>query len=141
MANTANYRGFVATFGLLDDHLILSDLWVYTDQETRPCLGNIEPIASGHDLEYKDMIFPICYEGSVRIAKGFVREMYVHMGFQKPSAFKTVIDLTFSEGKLVKTQDRSEEAKEIRGKFKEYYHSQSSIVNIEKSFSLDMEFI
>ncbi|MEM4721362.1 MAG: hypothetical protein QXT73_04810 [Candidatus Methanomethylicaceae archaeon] len=40
--------------------------------------------------------------GKLRLAKDFIQELYVHMGFQKPSAYQTVLDLLFEEGYLKK---------------------------------------
>jgi len=42
--------------------------------------------------------------------KGFyIEERYVHMGFQAPTAFRKVLDLTLENGRLVKHEDRSKD--------------------------------
>jgi hypothetical protein len=63
------------------------------------------------------------------------------MGFQKPSAFGTVIDLSFEDGLLVSSVDRSEDAAEIRGKFRDEYYGEGQIPEdaVSKAFSLQME--
>lgn len=139
--NTANYRGFKAKFKVHNNSLFLDALQVYTSADHEPLIGNIAPVASQMALQYSDMNFAIPYDGIIRIAKGFIDEFYIHMGYQKPSAFKTVIDLSFTGGQLVEAKDRSAEAETIRGKFKEQYESGDPFSSVEKAFSLDMEFV
>jgi hypothetical protein len=47
------------------------------------------------------------------------RELYVHMGFQPAWKYRTVLELLFDEGKLVKIRDVSEEIRELRNKMLE----------------------
>jgi len=65
------------------------------------------------------------------------------MGFPKPSAFKTVIDLTFEDGQLKETKNRSREMKKKRGTFKKFYNKYCKSGKIgqavEEAFSLDMD--
>ena len=62
------------------------------------------------------------------------------MGFQKPSAFETVLDFRFEEGKLLEVKDRSAEAKARRGAFKKRYEEVRGW-GIEEAFSLDMDWM
>ena len=99
---------------------------------------------SDYEARYKDVNLPVSsFTGKLRIARGFIDELYVHMGFPKPSAFKTVIDLTFEEGKLKKTKNRSREMKKKRGNFKKLYNKYCKSGKIgkavEEAFSLDMD--
>ena len=61
------------------------------------------------------------------------------MGYQKPTAFKTVLDITLKDGLLVKINDRSEEMEKKRGAFKKAYESGEMKKSIEEAFSLDMK--
>ena len=79
------------------------------------------------------------FTGKLRLARGFIEDLYVHMGFQKPSAFETVLDISLEEGKITDIKDRSQEAAKIRGQFKKRYVSEDSIAIIKKAFDLDME--
>ena len=91
--------------------------------------------------EYSDLNIQIDFGGELRLAADFIEEMYIHMGFQKPSAFKKVIDLFFEEGKLAKVLDLSEEAEYIRGYFKKKYRMDNNRHKaIMEAFGLDMEF-
>jgi hypothetical protein len=60
------------------------------------------------------------------------------MGYQKPSAFKTVLDITLKGGRVVEIKDRSQEMEERRGAFKKHYES-GNIQSIDEAFSLDMD--
>ena len=83
------------------------------------------------------------FTGKLRIARGFIDKLYIHMGFPKPSAFKTVLDLTFEDGKLKEKKDRSREMKKKRGTFKKLYNKYCKSGKIgqavEEAFSLDMD--
>ncbi len=61
------------------------------------------------------------------------------MGFQKPTAFKTVLDITLKDGKVVEIKDRAKEMEEKRGEFKKRFESGELRQSIEESFSLDMK--
>jgi hypothetical protein len=52
-----------------------------------------------------------------------------------------VIDLSFEDGLLVGSVDRSEDAAAIRGKFQEEYYGRGQIPHdaVRKAFSLEME--
>lgn len=40
--------------------------------------------------------------------------MYVHMGFQRPIAFKTVVEIEVDEGKVISLKDLSKQMEEQR---------------------------
>jgi hypothetical protein len=42
--------------------------------------------------------------------------MYVHLGFQRPIAYKTVIELQIKEGRILKVIDQSAYYKQLREK-------------------------
>ena len=78
------------------------------------------------------------YTGKIRLAKDFIEELYIHMGYQKPTAFKTVLDITLKDGQIVEINDRSQEIEQKRGAFKKHYES-NLIETIDDAFSLDMD--
>lgn len=61
------------------------------------------------------------------------------MGYQKPSAFKTVIDFTLKDGHVEQVNDRSKEIAKKRGKFKKKYEASDIIERVDDAFSLDMD--
>ena len=136
--------------------LVLSQITINSKSGDYPPINNVqadleigkqcfeskgEEYCSSDGGVYMDVGVRLTFTGKIRIAADFIGELYVHMGFQKPSAFETVIDLSFEDGLLVSTEDRSEDAAKIRGKFKEEYYGQGKIPEdaVRKAFSLEME--
>jgi hypothetical protein len=87
---------------------------------------------------YSEMDLKINFTGQIRLAKDFIDALYVHMGYQKPSSFNTVLDLTFRDGELVEINDRSNDVGKIRGKFKEDYDSVNSLKGVINAFNSNM---
>ncbi|MDO5562805.1 MAG: hypothetical protein Q4F74_04250 [Synergistaceae bacterium] len=121
--STGCWRGYVATFGVNNDgRLILWGLRIddYPADKQIPSLnGNapssIEPNGKDRkDLLYTDLDMLLQYSGSILITNGFLQWRYVHMGFQNPMYYETVIELTFHNGCLAETKDFSQEAKRLR---------------------------
>lgn len=81
----------------------------------------------------------IPFTGKIRLAKDFIRELYVHMGHQKATSFKTVLDIDLKDGKVVEIRDRSIEMEHKRGAFKKHYESGNMLETIDEAFSLDMD--
>lgn len=48
------------------------------------------------------------------VGKGFLREYYIHMGYQRAWAYENLRELIFENGKLMETFDHSEMAKKLR---------------------------
>jgi len=61
------------------------------------------------------------------------------MGFQKATAFQTVIDLDFRGGRLIDFRNRSEEMARKRGAFKERFGKGNLTRDILDAFSLDID--
>jgi hypothetical protein len=139
MIHTACYRGFYATYEIKEDSIFLKEVTM------RERDGNYEPInkvmpKQGEDgFVYQNINLLIPFTGKLRLAREFIQELYIHMGFQKPTAYKTVIDMSFEKGRLVEEKDRSEEAEAKRGAFKEHYKKSNIFTRIDEAFSLDME--
>ncbi|TFF84944.1 hypothetical protein EU523_00835 [Candidatus Heimdallarchaeota archaeon] len=121
-ASTACWRGFVAYYAVLEDRLIIDTLFIKCKEPKE--INGIEPkdetSFSPEDEEYAYIkhFFSYCYPkinleldftGSILIGKDFIDEMYVHMGFQRPITFRTVYELTFENGQLIKTVNKSKE--------------------------------
>jgi len=129
MMHTACYRGYVATFVVRRKHLYLDKLSVNDHSKSLIPINNKMPqpsrppddeeydekmIYSGRNREYIDIALPLLYTGSIIITDDFIEELYVHMGFQAPYKFLTVLQLTFKDGLLVSTNDLSSIAATIR---------------------------
>jgi hypothetical protein len=127
--STACRRGYVATFALLKEKLVLKKLYTNNGNKIEkeiPKINNKLPEISVReglidelkdtlrDFTYKNINLKILYTGSIIITKDFIRERYVHMGFQSPLSYNTVIQLTFNNGQLIAVKDFSGIAKSLR---------------------------
>jgi hypothetical protein len=112
------------------------------NEDYKPING-VMPILDSGQATYKNINIRVPFTGQIRLAKDFIWELYVHMGYQKPSAFETVIDLKFENGQIVEISDRSKEVAEIRGGFSNHYNKRRGLIGvfrrIKQAFSLDME--
>lgn len=138
MISTANYSGYIAKYAITNKKLLLSSFYINEKN------GNYLPIwgVESVDGNYKDINYIIPFTGTIRIAKDFIRELYVHMGIQKATAFETVLDIDIKEGIVVGINDRSEETKWKRGAFKKYFEESSDKSRIVfDSFRFDLDIL
>ena len=108
MMHTACYRGFYATYELTDEALFLREMTINDKNGNYPPIGGVEPARTRHEATYTGLKEIIDFAGKIRLAKDFIEELYIHMGFQKPTAFRTVLDITLKNGRPVKINDRSQ---------------------------------
>ncbi len=146
--NTACWRGFYSTYEIADKRIFLKEMTVLLEpRKDGKCktINNVLPQQiSDDEALYKEINLPVSsFTGKIRIARSFIDELYIHMGFPKPSAFKTVLDLTFEGGELKETKNRSREMKKKRGTFKKLYnkHCKNGKIGqaVEEAFSLNMD--
>jgi hypothetical protein len=121
--NTACRRGYVAEFSIYENNLALTTLMTNVHRKTKPiAINGIMPridIDNDKDYEfrewdYQNINLKLNYSGSIIITDGFIRERYVHMGFQSPFSYEVVIELSFKDGVLIKSNDMSQIAKQMR---------------------------
>ncbi len=139
MINTACYRGFYATYELTEESLYLRELTLREKNGNYLPIQGIEPVKEEYEATYHGLSVVVPFTGKIRLAKDFIEELYIHMGYQKPTAFKTVLDITLKGGRVVEIKDRSKEMEEKRGAFKNHFESVNMIEAIEEAFSLDMD--
>ena len=146
--HTANWRGFIMTYIVVEKHLNVHEMKVtLKDLKSKPPLINeVKPKLEKKGLihlTYSSLKLKTQLTGKILIAKDFIDSMYVHMGFQSPISFETVIELEFREGDLLSVTDLSEKMKEYRkrdisdGKIS---RSHDPISWIARTFSLDYDF-
>jgi len=129
--HTACYRGYIAAFSIYRNKLALKNLHTNNgnDIENKPPLINNKSAEIGNtnnyieeyknsyrEFTYKNINLIIPYTGSILITKDFIRERYIHMGFQSPLSYTVVIQLTFDNGNLTLAKDFSDIAKSVREK-------------------------
>ena len=105
MIHTACYRGFYATYELTEEALYLREFVLREKNENYLPIEGIEPTDENYTAIYHDLNVLIPFTGKIRLAKDFIEELYIHMGFQKPTAFKTVLEITLKDGKVVEVKD------------------------------------
>jgi hypothetical protein len=141
MMHTACYRGFFCSYELTEEGLFLQKLTVRDESNKYPEINGVKPKIRKYEAVYNELKLKIRLSGRFRIARGFIQEYYIHMGYQKASSFTSVIDFELSRGKLSGIKDRSAEVEKIRGLYKKYYDNPNMIDKIETAFSLDMDII
>ena len=139
MLDTSCYRGFYATYELTEAGLYLRELTLGEKNEQYLPIGQVQPELEDGKATYRDLDELVSFTGQIRLAKDFIDELYIHMGYQKPTAFKTVLDIILDNGQVVEIKDRSQEMEKNRGRFKERYESGSIVQGIDDAFSLAME--
>ncbi|MEC4814524.1 MAG: hypothetical protein SAK29_14795 [Scytonema sp. PMC 1069.18] len=143
MLHTACYRGFYSTYEITDDGLFLTEMVIGEVKEGYKPIQGILPTLPQEDCygypTYKGLRLLAPFSGKIRLAKDFIKELYVHIGYQKATAYKTLLEFTFEAGKLVTMQDISAENAKKRGAFKKRFETGNLIQSIEESFSLDFE--
>lgn len=130
MASTACWRGYRAIFAVRDSRLVLETLHVNLLEGERkelrkvqgPTINGVKPTGSKKEFEffnnhYEGLNYHFEYSGGLLIADGFIRDLYVHMGFHPPWKYETVIELIFENGILSNEVDRSERMAELRQSF------------------------
>ncbi|NHJ33228.1 MAG: hypothetical protein FK732_10215 [Asgard group archaeon] len=145
MASTACYRGFVATYNITDKHITLSS-FVLRSQKRK--LNKINGRAAKKEKRilsfnflYENLDLPIKFTGFILLGKDFINEMYVHMGFQRPISYETVIEFQFKDGEIVTVNDFSELIAKLRkedpSKDAKPEYDETTMEWIERLFSLD----
>ncbi len=126
---TACWRGYQAVFGIDTNRLILQTLHVNLISDTKsysripgPGINGVTPTdAEGeHDWfnnHYNNINYHLEYSGGLLIANGFIRDLYIHMGFHPAWKYKCVRELLFENGRLTSNTDRSAQMAEIRQSF------------------------
>ncbi len=137
MSFTACRRGYIAEFGLKNGRLVLMALAVNNDMKPNkeiPSVNGIAPRIIGQgamvsdfkgfmDFEYNDINLPINFTGSILITDKFLKERYVHMGYQDPKSYRVVIELKFKDGLLKSTRDLSRKMAREREKDDDFYRN------------------
>jgi len=119
--STACYRGYKATFSVLEDKLVLKTLDTNNGNNgsAKPVVLNgflpdvVNPNYVNEDFidfklwRYRDINLPIPYTGSLLITDNFIENRYVHGGHQSVLNHETVIKLRVIEGSLVEERNIS----------------------------------
>jgi len=92
---TACWRGYQAVFALSDSHLVLDTLHVNLlkpgdvyEREEGPEINGVKPGGPRGERDwfnnhYEGLDYHLEYTGGLLLADGFIKELYVHMGFHR----------------------------------------------------------
>ena len=121
MMHTGCYRGFYATYELTEESLYLKKLTLREKNRNYLPIEGIEATKEDYQATYHGLSVVVPFTGYIRLAKDFIKELYVHEDYyQKSTAFKTVLDITLKDGKVVGINDRSREMEQERGALKKH---------------------
>lgn len=129
MASTACWRGYQAVYSVVDKHLVVADLHVNLlakdganyEREVGPPINGVVPEGPDEDADfdffnnhYAAINYHLEYSGGLLLADGFLRDLYVHMGFHPAWKYERVVELVFANGILTEESDRSKKMAEVR---------------------------
>jgi hypothetical protein len=130
-ACTACWRGYQVMYAVLETHLVVADLHVNLMEDGEgyrrkpgPTINGVTPDGSREKFDffnnhYVGVNYHLEYSGGLLLADGFIRDLYVHMGFHPAWKYERVLELLFENGVLVQEFDRSEAMAEVRRMFLE----------------------
>ncbi len=108
--STACWRGYVCQYTVVDGGLVLTELEMLVEGEPPPLFG-VTPLKEGlRGPRYEGLREPVRFTGRLLLGRGFLSELYVHMGFQSSWKYEDVQELLFENGHLTEAHDRSEDA-------------------------------
>ena len=143
MLHTACYRGFYATYELTETGLYLRELTLCEKDGNYLPINGVSPEKEELQASYYNLSIPVPFTGRIRLAKDFIKELYIHMGYQKPTAFRTVYDITFENGRMVNLKDRSRDMELKCGLLRRSFRNLSRLIRREdpilRAFSLYMD--
>lgn len=132
MATTACWRGYQARYAVVENALVLRSLHVNLLKDRRqgyepavgPVIRDVSPQPKGDKFDffnnhYHDIDYPVAYSGGLLIAQGFIRNLYVHMGFHPAWKYDKVMELIFADGVLLDSFDRSAKMAAIRARYQD----------------------
>ncbi|PZR11053.1 MAG: hypothetical protein DI536_18100 [Archangium gephyra] len=133
MISTACWRGWYATYAVRDRQLLIASLAIGLDHtQPLPTLEGLSPQrrsyearelkngewvdvkATTHEWFFEPLTLPVPFTGGLLLARGFIRELYVHMGHHPAWKYEEVVELTFVDGRLATMQSRSEAMAKLR---------------------------
>ena len=121
---TACWRGFQCFYEINKGVLYLRGLSIGLDEDASesieraggPRLFGKLPEYSGSLLPYfyDDLRWRVPFTGGLLLGSGFIRELYVHMGFQEAWKYRKVLELTLEDGQVIEDVDRSDQVAALR---------------------------
>ena len=124
-SSSACWRGHVAHYTILDGGLFLTSLEIGIPHDGAirggsahdPELFGVPPKSDEtSELFYEGFRHPIAFTGGLLLADGFIRSLYVHMGFHPAWKYEDVREVRLEAGRVTADTDRSAEMAAVRAK-------------------------
>lgn len=149
---TACWAGYWCEYDISKEGIVLKNLYINSKDNNYPPINGVEAEGGedkdfkymGHHL-YKNIGIPVKYTGKILVGKDFLREYYIHMGYQRAWAYQTLVEFIFEYGSLLDTVDHSQMAERLREEMKKNtgkpkpYIEQDIPRFVKNSFSLDID--
>lgn len=134
---TACWKGYWCEYHITDGKLLLKKLFMYNGEGKYPLLNGVGVVEQtyhegisitsgdtksrkvmlednmGHRM-YKNVNLQIKYSGKILVGDDFIRDYYIHIGYQRAWAYKTLIEFVFEDGNLIETIDHSDITERLR---------------------------
>lgn len=107
MMHTGCYRGFYCTYELTEQGLLLRQLTLRERNGRYLPIGGIEPTMEEFRATYHGLAISVPFTGRLTLARDLIPGRYVHMGYQEPTAFKTVLRVELVGGTMTGNEDVS----------------------------------
>ena len=151
-ACTACWAGYWCEYDISEEGIVLKNLYINSRDNNYPAINGVEAEEDerekfqymGHHL-YKNIGIRMKYTGKILVGKDFLREYYIHMGYQRAWAYQTLVEFIFEDGNLIETVDHSNMAEKLREEIKKDtgkpkpYTEQDIARFVKNSFSLDID--
>ena len=152
--STACWRGYRAIFALCGSQLVVDTLHVslYSILDNDDWRSDVGPVIEGlspsrgrdddgFNNHYERVKYPLTYSGGLLIARDLIYGLHVHMGFDSPWNYRTVVELIFEEGVLKHEFDRSQKMAQFREQAGNRRRRDRELLEPEVSDEQLMEFI
>lgn len=151
MISTACWRGYVCSYSVADEELTLVELMLGPHSRVAESEISSTTTLQGRRARrnksmgtyvFDGLSFRIPFTGGLLVGHGFIRDLYVHMGFHPAWKYEDVRELLFTDGHVDAVQDRSAEMAEARrmiesGAAKDPDGDRNLASWIERTFTLD----
>jgi hypothetical protein len=115
--HTACWRGYYCTYAIDQNNFYLSTMTLRAQGGQYQLIEGVSHKMVNNNGVYEGLRVRVPFTGRMLLGKDFIREMYVHMGFQRPISYRTVFEVGLKDGTILFEADRSQQIAEMRNRF------------------------
>lgn len=143
---SACWNGYWCEYQITGNKLILENLYINTKDQYYPEINGVKALVKTKALHpvYEKICIPISHTGRIVAGLGFLKEYYIHMGYQRAWTYEKLVEFIFENGILLEIIDHSELAAKLREDIKGNPEKQGKNLSrdqisqfVNESFSLD----